>query len=606
MMKRLFTLLLCVLLIVPVLASCSGTDNNNKKKEENVDKGAYIKMYLTDIVYDLDPAYSLNNKSAQKIVSLLYSGLFRLDEKGKVQKDLVKSYKITEDPNAGEYKMTITLNQTYWSDGIPVDAADVIYAWKRILDVEKSNPAAALLFDIKNARAVARGDVSIDDLGVTDPDELVLEITFEGKIDYDAFILNLTSPALVPLREQYIDTNPDWSKKPATTVCSGPFTLRTTVYTPGAETLVLERNQYYFRDKTKDKLDKSVTPYRLIIDYSLSDEELQQKFDAGEIFYIGEIPLSLREYYADSAEIADEMSTHVYYLNENALIRNGGEGEYLFANKAVRQALSLAIDREAIAKSVVFARAATGLVPYGVFETNSPKNLFRKVGGDLIATSANIAEAKSKLSAAGITPSNYSFTISVRTEDEVHVLIAEAVAASWRELGFNVDINRIACIVNDDMNKATGEYPTDIMDDIFNETLEAGNFEVIAVDLFALTPDAFSVLAPFAKEFAGQSLNMTTQTFEMLPHPTGYDSEAYSELVEKIYAAEDKAERASLLHDAEKMLVEDMPVIPIIFNQDAYVISGELSNVKTSYYQNRIFTKTKLKNYQQYIETAAE
>ena len=59
------------------------------------------------------------------------------------------------------------------------------------------------------------------------------------------------------------------------------------------------------------------------------------------------------------------------------------------------------------------------------------------------------------------------------------------------------------------------------------------------------------------------------------------------------------------MHEAEKMLIEKMPIIPIIFNQDAYVISNQLSKYSSSYYANRIFTKTKLKNYELYVETTA-
>lgn len=597
MIKRIFSLLLCLLLAVPSLSSCYD------RTIDETNKGAYIKMYLADLVYDLDPAFSLNNKSQQKIVSLLFSGLFRLDENGKVQKDLVKNYNVIFDDNSQEYKMVINLHETFWSDGTPVDAADVVYAWKRILDVENSNTAAPLLFDIKNARAVVEGDCSIDDLGVTDPDQLVLEITFEEKIDVDQFILNLTSPALVPLREDVVGRNEDdWAKKPATIVCSGPFTLRTSNYNPGDELMVLERNPYYFRDKSKDPLDKSVTPYRLEVDFSLSDEEIKQKFDNGEIFYIGEIPLSLREYYAEDAEIADEMSTHIYYLNQKAKIDDGGEGEYLFANEAVRRALSLAIDREAIAKSVVFARAATGLVPYGVFDSMSAKKLFREVGGAVLATSPNLAEAQSTLASAGITPSKYNFSISVRTEDEVHVLIAEMVQAAWQSLGFNVSLRRISAIVNDDYNPLIDEVPEDVMDDIYNETLYNGAFEVIALDLVAPSPDAFSILAPYARAFAGQAIDMSTIDFETMPHITGFDDPAYNELIEQIFAEADRKKRASLLHDAETMLLEKMPVIPIVFNQDAYVISREVSRYSSSYYQNRLLAKLKLRDYHRYTE----
>ncbi|NLW74678.1 MAG: peptide ABC transporter substrate-binding protein [Clostridiales bacterium] len=599
MIKRILSLILCLVFAIPLFAACNNDKSNGN--DDEIDKGAYIKMYLTDLVYDLDPMFSLNNKSQQKIVSLLFSGLFRLDENGKVKKDLVKSYKVSFDDNAKEYKMIIELEQTYWSDGTPVDAADVIYAWKRILDVENSNPAAPLLFDIKNARAVVEGYMSIDDLGVTDPDHLVLEITFEKKIDVDRFILNLTSPALVPLREDVVGRNEDdWAKKPATIACSGPFTLRTADYTAGKEIMVLERNPYYFRDKNKDPLDISVTPYRLIIDFSLSDEELRDKFDNGEIFYIGEIPLSLREYYADSAKVADEMSTHVYYLNQKAEIN----GEYLFANENVRRALSLAIDRDTIAKSVVFAKAATALVPYGVFDSMSPKKLFRDAGGAILATAPNIAEAKSLLSSAGVDPSMYSFSISVRAEDEVHVMIAEMVQTAWQELGFDVSLNKIRAIVNDDFNPLINEVPQDIMDDLYNEALYHGDFEVIALDLVAPLPDAFSILAPFAKAFAGQAIaTITSGENPIMPHITGFDDEEYNALIEQIFAEDDYAKRTSLLHEAEAKLLEKMPVIPIIFNQDAYVISRELSRYSSSYYQNRLFAKLKLRNYQKYIET---
>ena len=622
-MKRFISILLCLLMVIPLLVACQDTTdktNTAVEEEEEEDKGAEIKMYLSDIVYDLDPAYSLNNKSAQKLVSLLFSPLFSLDANGKVKKNLVKSYKIVENEEAQEYKMIIVLNQTCWSDSSSVDAADVIYAWKRILDVENSSTAAPLLFDIKNARAVAEGDCSIDDLGVSDPAQDTLEITFEGKIDYDQFILNLTSPALVPLREDIVEKNPDWAKKPATIVCSGPFTLRSTFYGyetangrstyVGGEKMVLERNAYYFRDKTKDALDKAVTPYRLIVDFGLTDEELQAKYDNGEIFYIGEIPLSLRSVYAAAAEITDEMSTHTYLLNSEAFILDGGtdangnpSGDFIFGNENVRKALSLAIDRQAIADAVVFAKAATGLVPYGVFDSTSAKNLFRDAAGDIIATGADMAAAQSALAASGITASKYSFAISVRAEDEVHVLIAEKVAEAWNALGFNVSVNKIERIVNDDENKLTAEVATDICDDIFNEKFYGGDFEVIAIDYVAASPDPFSVLAPFAKAFSGQAINMETLNYALMPHITGFDNEAYNELIETIFAEKDYVARAEMLHEAEKALLDSMPIIPIIFNQDAYVARGEISKYSSTYYANRVLNKIKLKNYELYKET---
>lgn len=603
MLKRILAFVLCALMLLPCLASCGSQVNDDMK-------GAYITMHLADRVYDYDPANAYNNDSALKVASLLFMPLFRMEDNGKVTKELVKDYKIKEDTNSHEYKMTITLRDSYWSDGTPISANDVVFAWKRILDVESTSEAAPLLYQIKNAKAVKEGDLSIDALQIYAINTTTLEIFFEEKldakgnpaIDYDGFIRNLTSYALVPLRDFIVSRTTDWAKKPATMVCSGPFMIRRVSYVEETDSLMLERNPYYRRNKERDALDKSVKPYRLIIDYSLSDEEIMAGYENGEIFYVGEIPLSYREEYKNTAEISDALSTHTYYLNENAEIG----GKKLFAIKEVREALSLAIDRDAIANAVVFAKAATALVPYGLFETDSAKKDFRKVGGDILSTSADLSAAKAKLSAAGINASSYSFKISVPAYDEVHVMIAEMVADAWKALGFKVSVEKVKVIVNDDIG-TTNEVPTDIRDDIFLERFAVGDYEVAAIDLISYCTDAFGILSNFAIGFSGQAMNMglkdeNGQPYYVLPsHITGYENEAYTALIEKVHATTSLTERAKLLHEAETMLLSDMPVIPIIFNEDAYLEHKALSGTDSTYYGTRIFSDTKQKNWKDYI-----
>ena len=603
MTKRIVALLMALLMLAIGLASCGAKDEN--------DRGAYISMYIADEVYDFDPANAYNNASALKVVSLLFSPLFSLDENGKVKNELVDTYSIYEDVKAGEYKLTLKLKKSFWSDGTQISANDVVFAWKRILEVEATSGAASLLFDIKNARKVKAGDCSIDDLKVYAVNTTTLEIYFEEKlnesgkpeIDYDGFIRNLTSYALVPLREMIVSRTTDWAKKPATMVCSGPFTLRKVSYEKENKGLMLERNAYYMRDKEVDKLDKSVTPYRLVIDYTKSEDEIMQAYEAGEIFYVGEIPFSARADYAKKAKTSDAMSTHTYYLNENAEIN----GEKLFAKKEVREALSLAIDRDAIAEAVVFAKAATGLVPYGVFNGNSSKKDFRTVGGNLIATSADLSAAKAKLSAAGIKASDYSFKIMVADYDEAHMAIAKMVKDAWTALGFKVTLDSVKTIVNDDMG-TTNEVPIDIRDDLFQERFAAGDYEVAAVDLVAYTPDAFGILAPFALGFSGQGMDMdlkdetTGQPYYVTPtHITGFNSDSYTAIIEKAYNTATVAEEAKVLHEAESALLDEMPVIPVVFNEDAYLVRKDLSGIKETYYSTRNFAKTKLKNYEKYL-----
>ena len=699
MTKRILACVLCLAMLASALVCLTACqDSDNKKKEE--DKGQYLTMYLTENVYDLDPANAYYNAATTNVVNLLFETLFKINENGKVKKSLVKKYVIDEDPAANEYTMDIYLNNTCWSDGTYVSANDVVYAWKRVLDVESSYDAAALLYDIKNARSVKEGDMSIDDLAIYAEGELMVSVEFEGPIDYDQFILNLTSVALAPLRED-IASKPDWAKKPANIVCSGPFKLGRIDFTTNSANkyedinydvkavdadgkeikgkynkatepksfsegvpafMVLERNSYYYRDVEKEeKLTKYVTPYRIIVDFSMTPEQIAAAYEAGAILYVDNIPYSWRTdtAYADllkEVDVTDAMSNHTYYFNQKALIDDGAEGEYLFANKTVRQVLSKAIDRQAIATAIMYAEAATGIVPNGVFDTNSKKTTFREAAEaeyeNLKYVSAD--ELKAELSAAGINPKKYSFSITVAAYDEVHVIIAMLIAKQWKELGFNVSVNKRGAVVNNDYDKFIDDIPDDICDDVFVEDLHSANFEVLAADLGAITMDAYATLAPFAKAFSGQGMDMSdSENYQLSTHITGYDSQEYNDLMDAVYflqyyndfykffyntaygtdyfdskeaadAVYNKisdiynkygitpntktylADRATLLHAAEAILMEDVPATPIVANKYASLTSSSIKKVTDTYTNPVVLTKVSASGYNSYLEKVEE
>ena len=681
MTKRILASVLCLCLLAGSLVCLSACGNKDKKTE---DKGQYLTMYISDQVYDLDPANAFYNDGTTTIVNLLFETLFKVNENGKVKKSLVQKYVIKEDAAANEYRMNIYLNETCWSDGTYVSANDVVYAWKRVLDVESSYDAAALLYDIKNARAVKEGEMSIDDLCIYAEGERLISVEFEGPVNYDQFILNLSSVALAPLRED-ITAKPDWAKKPATIVCSGPFKLGRVEFVENntkyfdanyeyenvaGETivgkdfkealvkfLVLERNAYYYRDVEKEeKLDKYVTPYRIIVDFSMTDEQVAQAYEAGAILYIDNIPYSWigQEAYVDmlkDVKTTDAMSNHTYMFNQNALIDNGGEGEYLFANKVVRQVLSKAIDRQAIVDAIWYAEVATGIVPNGVFNTNSAKTTFREaaLASYDTLTTADVDTLKAELKNAGITPKNYSFSITVAAYDEVHVAIAEMVAEQWKALGFKVEVKERGTILNNDYYKFTESVPTDICDDLYAEDLHAGDFEVIALDMGALTMDAYATLAPFAKAFSGQGMDMSdTENYVLTPHITGFDNQEYNDLIEAVYflqyyndfykffyntaystdyfASQDAADavytkigeiynkygitpnaksyledRATLLHAAEDILMDEVPVTPIVANQHTSLTASNINKVKDTYTNPLVLTKASVSGYNSFL-----
>ena len=605
-------------MVVPFLAACKPDPNY---------VGPIVNMYLSEMVYDFDPLYAFNNESALKVVSLLFEPLFRLNKNGKVEKALVKDYKYSADELNEEYSLVLKFNETNWSDGTYVSANDLVYAWKRILDPENSNEAASLLYDIKNARLVKEGESSIDTLGVYAVDELEIQIDFEYDIDVDMFLYNLTSYALVPLREDIVAKNTDWAKKNATMVCSGPFIPRTADYgmDPRIDKdmrdpcLHLERNAYYYRDKLKDSINKSVDPYKIKITFNVTREEQYEMYKNGTLFFMNDFALSQRNEVKDSVEIYDTSSTHSYIFNTAALVQKAGseEGYPLFADAKVRRALSLAIDREAIAQQIVFAKPATGYVPYGVFATNSPKSLYRDVTNATLATTANVAEAQKLLTEAGINPADFTFAISIRSGKEAHKAIADAVAAVWCSLGFNVTVKEVAPIVNND--DFFGEDPQqDICDDKFNETYfyrhpdsegkgDQMSFEVLGVDVVAQSIDPLNVLSVYATAFSGQGMDLSSlsgiEEYTLTPHISNYESEAYNAKIEEAYAERDLTKRLALLQEAEAMLMEDAPVCPIIFNQSARLVSNELSGVKYDWFGRPDFRGIMLKDFERFAES---
>ena len=575
MTKRILALALCIVMICGSLFGCA--------KKDSDDMGAYITMYLTDEIYDFDPATAYYNNETVSVLNMMYDTLFKLDEKGKVKKSLVDSYKIVEDEKANEYYIEFTLKEAYWNVKDRLTAEHVVFAWKRLVDFRNDFEAASLLFDIKNARAIKEGDMPVDDLGVEAVESSVVKVSFEKPIDYDQFLLNLTSVATAPLLDRFVQGNPDWAKKANTIATSGPFKLGKIRYeaiegekgnddyvfdkegnlVPEGYSLnekgevltrektyavkkvayfYLERNMYYYRDTKHDSYDKSVKPYRLLVDCTKSAEDMLEDFKNGKLFYIGDIPLSLRtgdnaQFIMDNAKVTDALSTFSIQLNQNALIEDGGRGTYLFANETVRKALSMAIDRDAIAKAIVFAKAADAFVSYGIFDEGT-KGEFRTSdkAKSLITTSAQVAEADQMLKNANIDASKYTFSVKVAAYDDEHVKMTEMVCEAWKALGFNVTVELVSPIENNDYFKQTDSVPPDVCDDLFIESIQRGNFDAIALDVTAFTADAYSMLSNYAYAFSGFFYaDADNDVYAYDTHVNGYNSVAYNILMEAIY-----------------------------------------------------------------------
>ena len=603
-MKRILAILLAVTMLLACAMSFAACTTLEKQKDGSYDKGAFIDLYIGDELYDFDPQLSYTDYNMVQIFSLLYEGLTTIDDNGKWQKALMEDYELTTDKMNGDTLLLITLKDTRWSDGRTVQAADFMYSWKyRLLDPEFQSEAAALLYGIKNAKLAKGGDCSIDDVGISCPGTYELEIRFEKgqSVDIDRFFEMTASPALVPLREDIVTKGTWWARKVTSLITNGPFTVKELVYD---SVLRIDRNQYYYLSQDKDsneKLDKYVVPYRIITHYDVGNAADQLRaYENGMLYYLGEIPVSAREKYKKQAVVNDEMNILSCYLNVNNAI---------LQDSRVRRALSLAVDRKALADALVFAEPAEGFITDGVFDTNR-KTSFRDKGGVLFSSSADLAEAKKLLEAAKKDGALWhgTLTITVRGDDRVdastndNICVAEMLANTWNALLGEYDITvKVKKINTKDV--IIGGNTQAYYEDVLMTAYKAGDFDILVGDLAMISTDAYATLAPFATAFSGNGIDMQSADYKPYGHVTGYKSDAYNALMDEILAAEDASKRASLLHDAEKMLADDMPVIPLVTTKDAYLINDSvLKNAETTYTSARDFKRLTMKNYMSYKE----
>lgn len=597
-MKRIIALMLCVAMLMSfaaMLASCGSSEED----EEDEDKGAIINMYYVSEIYDFDPALAYTDDEAIEVLSLIFSPLFTIDSNGKLVKELVDDYEFIEDDVRNEYMLQITLKESRWSDGRLIQADDVVYAWKRILACDSKSQAAPLLYDVKNAVAAKNGEVSIDDIGVFADGDL-LTIYFEEGVNYESFLYNLASYALVPLRENVVTYRPEYWAKQATTIsCSGPFALKGLDYNfneSGNKEFRLERNPYYNRDMEKNQaVDKFVKPYKMATDWDLDTAAALTKFIEGTLFYMGELSLADRAKYKDDVIVNDMLSTYSYVFNTK---------NELFQNPEVRVAFSEALDRQKIAEIMVFGTPANGFISHGVWDALSKKTTFREVGGDVISTGANIESAKQKLQAAGVTGG--SFTITFKDNEE-NWRVAEYVKSVWEQLGnFDIKFEWLTC-TNEWYESEELWLPTN---DI-QKAYESGDFDVIAIDYQMYSVNAFAALCGFSSKMSGNGIviNLNEEGYydcdendsSPVPHISGFSDPEYDAIIERAYAEKDVKKRAEILHEAEKYLMSKMPVMPLVFNQNFALVSDELKTVKFDWFGRVIFTKTKLKNYEDYL-----
>src|SRR5699024_1042611 len=370
-MNYIRNLLPVLLLFLLVLTACSGegqeetaSEGETGEKEEKV-----VQLSAPGEIPGLNPTMADNDFSFN-VINQVFEGLYRLDKDGEPQLAMAASEPDVSD-DGRVYTFTLRDDVT-WSDGSSVTAHDFEYSWKKAVDPE-TTAAYGQQFEeiVEGATDILVGDKPSDELGVNALDDKTLEVTLEAPVPY--FKDLLTTAVFFPQPKEYVEEQgKDYALDSDHALYNGPFIL--TDWNGTGDTWTYEKNDQYW-----DK--ESVNVDRIQVNVV---KDTQTAIDLYENDQLDRVVLSGD--FVDEYQTDDEYHTYltggVRFLKMN---QGKDDEETELANLNIRQALNMALDRDAIVDHLLnngstplYATVAEGLA-------NNPDTDedFRSENGDL-------------------------------------------------------------------------------------------------------------------------------------------------------------------------------------------------------------------------------
>ena len=467
----------------------------------------------------LDPAKA-RDLNTLTLLRMLFEGLTRLSKEEKPELALAKEVSLSQDLK----RYTFTLKESFWSEGTPLTAYDFVYAWRRALSPAFPSDYAAQLYVIKNGRAVKEGKLLQEELGVKALDERTLQVDLERPAPY--FLELLSFPIFFPLLQSRQESYSRFVDHEDSLVGNGPFCLKRWKQD---DSLLIEKNERYWDSK-------SVKLKRVFFVMVDSETELAL-FEKGELDWAGS-PLSSLPIDA-LKELQKRGRVKQKTFCATSFVRLQTQKGPL-AIPAFRRALSLAVNRKEIVEHVTCGGQlpSTTLVPPS-FRLH-PRELFED--GATAQAKELFKESQVRLTR----PLTFLYCNGTRNH-----LIAQALQEQWRKaLGVLVRLE-------------AAERK------IFFSRLSQGDFELALGDWVADFHDPVNFLEILKTKDAGTNR-------------TGWENALYTEMLERSFSIAASKERFSLLAEAEKILLDEMPLIPL--NQAAmlYLHQDKIKGVSIS------------------------
>ncbi|MCI5688296.1 MAG: peptide ABC transporter substrate-binding protein [Emergencia sp.] len=333
-MKKMKTLSMLVILalVMSLLAGCGG-DSKAQGGPVREDGSVVLRIPFNAEPSSLDPGFG-NSSDSICPRGMMYEGLVRIFD-NKIEPAMAESWEVSEDGKTYTFK----LRDSKWSDGEPVTAYDFEYGIKRLLDPSEDAPNGNyswMGYYFENGQAFNEGKVSADEVGVKALDDKTLEVTATKNMPY--FLDLMKMPCFYPVRQDIAEQyGKDYASAPDKVVCNGPFVL--TAWDHESK-LVFEKNPNYWNAENinVDGIEA----------YIITEQEtVMNMFDNGEL----DITNSIEKEYIDKYKEKDEavfIEGATVWYNVINVKTDRGEASKLLQNQSFRQAVSYALDRNAI------------------------------------------------------------------------------------------------------------------------------------------------------------------------------------------------------------------------------------------------------------------
>lgn len=499
--------------------AASTTPPEPEETAEGEAESTTFRLAITDRPRSLDPGRTTDNQSAQ-IVFNTFEGLMAFSSgSGPVQPGLAERYTVSEDGRIYTFFLREGLT---WSNGDPLTAADFEYSWKRVLNPKTSSEYTWMLTDIariQGAEDFTTGQVTEAEVGIVALDDTTLQITLEEPVPY--FIDLMGFATFMPIPRKAHTEGIDWTD-PDTWVSSGPFILSPE---SSSRVYVLERNPNFWN---ADAVELDRVEVRVIED----DANRIAAFDSDKLDWTGpsDLPTAQIQNLAARPEFRQDPSLSVEYLVFNTQVEPLNQPK-------VREAIALAIDRDAI---VISTLKAVGQPAYGFVP---PIPGFSTI----VRRRTNLERAQSLLAEAGF-PEGAGFpklTYLYPSTNTNARAVAEMVQIQLSEgLGIEVEL--------------VGREFAQVLDD-----LQRKDFQIARSGWIADFLDPASFLGLW--------------TSDSQQNKASWSNADYDALMAQATRTLDRGERFELYAKAEAILDAELPVSPLYYSFQTYLLQPEIS-----------------------------